>query len=248
MLPKIWIFDTYSILLLIGVIACLVLLYFYFKKRKLGEKYYYDIVFIGCLAIIIGLGSAVGFQTLFDYLKKDSTNPAFSMTFFGGLVGGVIAFILLFFLSIKKKYPEASLINDIVVIAPACIAIAHAFGRLGCFCAGCCHGVETDSIFGVTFPGMTHPVYPTQLFESTFLFVLSAILFIIAYKKDTPYTFCIYLAAYGVWRFCLEFLRGDDRGAFFLSLSPSQWFSIIAFTSSIGLGIFLYFWSKRVKA
>ena len=39
--------------------------------------------------------------------------------------------------------------------------------------------------------------------------------------------------AYGIFRFCIEFLRGDNRGAFLSSLSPSQWFSIIAVISSI---------------
>lgn len=245
MLPKIWIFDTYTILMILGIIACFGLLKLYSKKYQLKESYFYDIIFIACIAIIFGLLSAVGFQTFFDLIKENSTNPLFAMTFFGGLVGGVISFIILYLTYIKKRHPNASLANDIIMIAPACITIAHAFGRLGCFCAGCCYGKMTDSVFGVVFPGMHHAVYPTQLFESCFLFILSGILFFLAYKKNFKYNFCIYLMGYGVFRFMLEFIRGDERGAFFLGLSPSQWFSIIAFISAIVLFIYLKFKNQK---
>ncbi len=41
-----------------------------------------------------------------------------------------------------------------------------------------------------------------------------------------------------MWRFLIEFIRGDERGVFFLSLSPSQWFAIVAVGAGIGV-IFL---------
>ena len=243
MLPQIWIFDTYSIMILIGAISCFILYVLYAKKNKISRNYYYDILLLACISIIIGLVSASLFQLLFDALKENGEISIFSMTFFGGLVGGVIAFLIGYFYILKKKYTNESFISNVLIIAPACITIAHAFGRIGCFLAGCCYGIETDSIFGVTFPGMSHAVYPTQLFEATFLFILSAILFMLAYKGKFKYTFSIYLSCYGLFRFLLEFIRGDDRGAYFLSLSPSQWFSIIAFTISI----VLFIWLKKKK-
>lgn len=235
MLPEIWIFDTYSLMMLLGVIVCFILLNIYGKKRKLEEKYVYDIMLCGCVSIAIGLGSAALFQIIFDLLK-DSANIRFgAMTFYGGLIGGVIAFIVIFKYWLKKFYPNSSL-NDILPIAPACITVAHGFGRIGCFMAGCCYGKETSSILGVTFPGMTHSVYPTQLFEAIFLLILAVILFILAYKKFFKYNMCIYLLSYGIFRFMLEFLRGDNRGVTLL-LSPSQWISIIAIIISIILFI-----------
>ena len=68
MLPKIWIFDTYTILMILGIIACFGLLKLYSKKYQLKESYFYDIIFIACIAIIFGLLSAVGFQTFFDLI------------------------------------------------------------------------------------------------------------------------------------------------------------------------------------
>lgn len=245
MLPNIWIFDTYSIFLLIGVIACFYIFYLYGKKNNFSRKYIYDILLLACVAIMSGLLFAFLFQKLFDILKDNKINAIGSMTFFGGLVGGVLGFIVGYFLIIKKHYPDRNLVLDICIVAPSCITIAHGFGRIGCFMAGCCYGVHTESIFGVVFPGMSYAVYPTQLFEACFLFILSGVLFYLAYKKNFLYTFSIYTLCYGIFRFLIEFIRGDDRGAFFLSLSPSQWFSI--FSIVISLVLFVFFKYKYAK-
>ena len=241
MLPKIWIFDTYSIMLFIGVLLCLLLYRHYAKSNNINSKYTYDILLLGCISVFTGLIFASLFQLLFDLLKENSTNQLFSMTFYGGLVGGVICFLLGYFLIIKKRYKEANFSNDILTIAPACITLAHGIGRIGCFLAGCCYGIETDSFLGVKFPHLDHNVYPTQLYEAFFLLLLTFVLYILAMKLHCKYNLCIYLFSYGVFRFLLEFIRGDDRGAFFLSLSPSQLFSIIAIIVSIGLFIYLKF-------
>ena len=242
MLPKIWIIDTYSLMMLLGVIACFILFWFYRKKYNISKNLTYDIFILACISIAIGIISAVLFQLLFDAIKGAIRGTA--MTFYGGLVGGISAFIIGYNVVVKKQHKNTNFIYDIMPIAPACITIAHAFGRVGCFMAGCCYGVETTSPLGVTFPNMTHSVYPTQLFEALFLFILSAILFIIAIKKRSIYNFSIYLFFYGIFRFCLEFLRGDNRGAHLISLSPSQWFSIIAIISSF---VLLYIINKKYK-
>lgn len=237
MLPRIWIFDLYNILIIIGVIAALVLLNLYANKIKMDAKLKYTIAMIACLTVVAGLGFAMLFQTIFDALEGITDRP-FAMTFYGGLLGGTLIFILLYVFYIKKKYTDAKII-DLLIIAPASISIAHAFGRVGCFMAGCCYGIETDSWLGVQFPHHDHAVYPTQLFEAIFLFVLAAVLFYFAFVKNNHYTMPIYLVTYGVWRFMIEFIRGDDRGAYFLSLSPSQWFSILAVIASIFVYIFI---------
>ena len=188
---------------------------------------------------MVGLIFAVIFQSIFDAFKENSENPAFAMTFYGGLIGGAAFFLIYHKFVIKKKYPTSNFTNDVLLIAPSCICVAHAFGRIGCFLAGCCYGIETESSLGVLFPGMEHKVYPTQLFESAFLFILFAILFVLAYKYKCKYTISIYLLSYGIFRFLLEFIRGDERGSYFLSLSPSQWISIIAVVLSIVLFIFM---------
>lgn len=242
MLPNIWIFDTYSIMLFLGVIACLFIFDKFCKKAKEDSQFIYTIEIIACISIIIGLASATLFQMLFDSLKENSENPLFSMTFFGGLAGGALAFLLIYFIYVKKKFPNEKF-NNILTIAPACITIAHGFGRIGCFLAGCCYGKETTSWIGIKFPGMSHAVYPTQLFEALFLFILSTILIILAFKYNFKYNMVVYLFSYGIFRFLIEFIRGDERGAYFLSLSPSQWFSI----ACIIIGTILIFYFNKMK-
>lgn len=239
MLPNIWIIDTYSVMLILGVFACLFLFSVYEKKATKSNQYRYSIMILALIAIAAGLLSSILFQLVFDLLKGNGLFREPAMTFYGGLVGGVVCFLLIYQFKTKKDYPNESFIRNVMIIAPACITVAHGFGRIGCFLAGCCYGKETDSVLGMTFPGMSHAVYPTQLYEAIFLLMLSAILFLLAYKKEFKYTFPLYLFGYGTFRFLIEFIRGDERGAFLLGLSPAQWFSILAVLIGIGMVIYL---------
>lgn len=238
MFPKIWIFDTYNILIFIGVMVGLLVLLGYTKKIKMESGLRYTLAMIALVSLVAGLVFAILFQSLFDLFENNTSRP-FAMTFYGGLFGGGLVFILLYVFYIQRQYPSVK-VMDLLIIAPGTITIAHAFGRIGCFFAGCCYGIETDSWLGVQFPGHAHPRYPTQLFEAFFLFILAGVLIYLAYQRNHKYTLPIYLLAYGVWRFLIEFIRGDDRGAFFIHLSPSQWFSIMAIIASVVIGIRIY--------
>ena len=57
----------------------------------------------------------------------------------------------------------------------------------------------------------------------------------------------IYLIGYGIWRFCIEFLRGDDRGKLFNILSPSQFWSIIMVIIGLCLLFVVPILQKRLK-
>ena len=236
MLPKLWIFNTYSLCLIAGIIACFGLFLLYMRKYGAKKSYIYDVLVLASVAILFGLLSATLFQYVFDLLNGH--NEFGSMTFYGGLIGGAALFIIVYLTLFKKRWPEYPFMM-VLVIAPACITIAHAFGRIGCFCSGCCYGIETDSWLGVQFPGMHHKVYPTQLFESFYLFILSGVLFLLAYKFNFKYTMPVYCLAYGVWRFLIEFIRGDERGFVLFGLHPAQLISILAVIIGITL-IFVY--------
>ena len=76
----------------------------------------------------------------------------------------------------------------------------------------------------------------------TFLFVLGGVLLLLAFKHITNYTAVIYLFAYSVFRFILEFFRGDERGQL-AGLSPSQYWCIILFLFA---GLLIYLYKKKV--
>ena len=113
--------------------------------------------------------------------------------------------------------------------------------------AGCCHGVPADNIFGVQFPENSpactlhgyQPVHPTQLYEMVVLIFLGLLMQFIIPLGHRLYS---YLIIYGVGRFAVEFLRGDDRGSsgFLLGLSPSQSLCILF----ILIGGVLVWWTR----
>ena len=146
-------------------------------------------------------------------------------------MGGVLTFIL-FTLLQKNKVIKKSFF-PVAEIAVCSITLAHAVGRVGCFLAGCCYGKESS--FGLTFPHIG-TVIPTQLYEFIFLFILTAVLiFLVLSDKLKGFNLCIYALSYSVFRFIIEFFRGDPRGAFLGIFSPSQVQSIILFFVGIVL-------------
>ncbi|MBI9075557.1 MAG: prolipoprotein diacylglyceryl transferase [Desulfatibacillum sp.] len=146
------------------------------------------------------------------------------LVFYGGFIGavGVLAYFV-------RKY-SLNTWKTVDILAPS-VALGHAFGRIGCFSAGCCYGKPTELPWAVTFSNplslapLHIPLHPTQLYSSLGLFAIFAFLFFIVRPRKTFHgqVFWTYLLVYAVFRFCVEFLRGDDRGSFLLGiLSPSQ--------------------------
>ena len=237
--------TLYGVCIIIGVICCIMVLKFLGKKMNVNSKFIDNVETLAYLAIFMGLISGVVFQGFYNFLDGDGFSLSGGITFIGGLIGGVVTFVGVY-LIFRKKFPGR--ISDILPIAPACIVVAHGFGRIGCFFAGCCGGIKTDSWLGIQFPGYSYKIYPTQLFEAIFLFILFAIFFILVWKKKFKYAFPIYLFSYGIWRFLIEFIRGDDRGAFVKGVTPSQFWSIVMVVLAVPLFFFLkYLYKERDK-
>ena len=243
--------DLYTICFLVGVIACLVFTIIAMKKCGYSSTARDTIIIIGIFAIMIGLLSAALFQAFYNLIAGRGFTFE-GMTFIGGLIGGVITFLGIYFLYvyvINPRLKEKSFFKSdmnkgvwyLLRIAPISITIAHGFGRIGCFFAGCCYGKETDAWYGIQFPGLITKVIPTQLFEAIFLFVLSAAMIVLLFVVHFKYNMSLYLISYGVWRFIIEYFRGDYRGSFIPGLSPSQFWSIIM----VLLGIAIFFLYKK---
>ncbi len=245
------IFHMYGIMIAVGILACFLFLFYYGKKRNLDSGFI-DFVFYAAIgAIAFGFFTAALFQAVYNYIEDPEAGFKLfggGITFIGGLIGGIVAFLALYFIFRKKLKGR---VLDILSFAPCCITIAHAFGRIGCFCAGCCYGKATDSWLGVVFKAAgtpNYPVHPTQLYEAIFLFLLCAIIFLLVMKWDFKHGLSVYLITYGAFRFGIEYLRADDRGSFIGSISPSQFWSILMIVGGIAM-IFVvqYLWKLRAK-
>ena len=225
--------GLYDILMAAGVLIAFVL------ADKLGVKRGFSlalqrILIVGfVIAIALGYLGAVLFQAFYDFMKTGvfKLGADTGMTFYGGLIFGAGAFLLVWFIGGKlfcKDGEAVKRFGGIAAIAGCLIPLAHGFGRLGCFFAGCCHGKVTTAWYGVEMltENGWQKVVPVQLYEAAFLFLLAAGLFCLFFKyegKRRLPLLALYAVAYGVWRFFIEYARADDRGATVVAfLSPSQ--------------------------
>jgi len=112
--------------------------------------------------------------------------------------------------------------------------LGHAFGRVGCFAAGCCYGRETHLPWAVTFTNplansisdtpLHVPLHPTQLYEMVLeLCNCLFLVWLIRRKKFEGEIIGTYMIIYGIGRFFIEFFRGDEgRGSFIGWMSGTQ--------------------------
>ena len=226
--------HMYGVMIAVGILCAFLTLFYLTKKKGVDVRFTDFIFYNGIASIVVGFGFATLFQSTYNYIKNPSAGFELGsgMTFIGGLIGGVACFLAIYFI-FRKKYTAR--LYEVISLLPCSILIAHAFGRIGCFFAGCCYGKETDSFLGVQFPDLPHPVHPTQLYEAAFLFVLFAVSVYLILKKDFKHNLSLYLIAYGVFRFLIEYVRGDDRGELVGFVSPSQFWSIFMVVAGVAI-------------
>lgn len=254
--------DMYAIFILIGLIACFIFTYIAMKKSGYSSSARDMILIIGVFAIALGFLFATLTQSIYDFIANPEGGFQFTgkMTFLGGLIGGVIVYLGFYFLYvyvINPKLKENNFLKsdmnkgvwELLRFAPISITIAHAFGRLGCFSAGCCGGIETEAWYGIQFPGEAHKEIPTQLFEAIFLFLISVVMIILYFKFHFKYNMGVYLIGYGVWRFLIEFIRGDvvERGKFVPGLTPSQFWAILMVIGGIAFFFIYRYFDKKIE-
>lgn len=236
--------HLYGVMIAIGVLACFGVLFFVGKKKGLNPSFIDFTFYTAIASIAIGFFFATLFQATYDYIQnpKNGFNLGVGFTFIGGLIGGVVTFLAIYFISRKKI---SGTLLELLPLAPLCITIAHAFGRVGCAFAGCCYGKITTSAIAMFNAGAYR--IPVQLYEALFLFILFAVLAFLYIRKNYKYTMPIYLVAYGIFRFVIEYFRGDDRGELISTIiSPSQFWSILMVAIGIALFFVLrYFYNKK---
>jgi phosphatidylglycerol:prolipoprotein diacylglycerol transferase len=162
------------------------------------------------------------------------------LTYYGGLIGA--SGYALYFLR-RERFPFWKAAD----MAGFAIALGLAWGRMGCFLAGCCFGLDSHASWAAYFPPWSPaseaqfkahrlhseafpalPVHPTQLYESLGCLVIA----VLAYAVVTPrkrydgQVALFFLGTYAVLRGALESLRNDDRGEI-LGLSTSQLISLL---------------------
>jgi len=132
---------------------------------------------------------------------------------------------------------------DVAVLGIGAFLVA---GRLGCFTAGCCHGIPHR--LGVRY-GTTHVppgfashlahvrLLPVQIAEAAgTLAMVIAGLVALRCGAAPGWVFSAWVVAYGVGRFHLELVRGDAARRYLAGFSEAQWTSLLVMAASIAAG------------
>lgn len=150
------------------------------------------------------------------------------LSFWGGLMGGALAFWL-FSKVVKLQFWQ------VADFAAPGILLGLVFGNLGCFLGGCGYGVVSD--LPVAFPvvGLIGKRLPVSLIESAIFLWL----FFSFFKQVVKFHFAgkivaVFLIWLGVVKFITEFYRGDSR-----QVIPQFWvsyghiFAILALSAGV---------------
>ena len=230
---------TYGFLIALG---CIVAFTYMWRTAKITFDQANTLFILLIIAGIVGGKVFMIFEDPVNYLKNPGRLISTSGFVFYGSLLLCIPTMLWFFR--RNKLPVLPMLDIMAIVT----CIVHGFGRLGCFMAGCCYGLPTDSWLSVIFTDpvcqakpLDTPLHPTQLYEATFIFILmTALLFLKARKSFDGQVFLVYLVAYACGRSVIEMFRGDIERGFVIKdiLSNSQLISLLI------AGVAIYFYVK----
>ena len=235
----------YGLMIAIGVIVAYLVGEYRAKKQGLSP----DELFYLTLTCLVG--GIIGAKLLFYIVEIKSIieNPKLLLDIkngfvvYGGIIGGIFAGYL------YTKIRKLNFLKYFDLVMPS-IALAQAFGRIGCAFAGCCYGRETDGWCHIIYEGSKFapngvPLIPTQFISSGLNFIHFFLLVFLAKKlKASGQVAGFYLVFYSVGRFFLEYLRNDPRGSVKL-LSTSQFISLFILAAGIGVIVLCGYLAKR---
>ena len=248
--------HTYGLMMAVGVGFGLWFVYVQAGKRGLDASRLMDAAFFTVLVSLVGAKLILLVSNLSYYVSYP--RELFSLARSGGVFQGGLTFGVIFALWYfrRKKIPTWKAAD---VIAPA-LALGHAFGRIGCFSAGCCYGSACELPWGATFTndyahGLTGiplhvALHPVQIYEAILNALNFLFLFLVLKKKRFDgQVFALYIVAYSIIRFMTEFFRGDhpDKAYLIQGASPFTSFSYPQVWCVLGLagGALFYMVMKK---
>lgn len=235
MYPYIFVFDykipSYLLCALIGIVVSfsLALVRAGSSKFNTPKK---DVLYTLYSILAGALFGAKLFQIIGQIFKNGNNSDFWTLenlkdllqgvgVFYGGLIGGFL-FAAIYIRVSKLDFYEIS-----NIITPS-IPLFHAFGRIGCFFAGCCYGAAGTSLLCIDGK------HQVQLYEAGYNLLVIIPLIFLSEKIFKGNLLLRYMVLYSAGRFFLEFLRGDNNGKVFI-FSVSQWISVIILLTAISL-------------
>ena len=189
-------YHLYSILLVVSLVIGLAIPSV--KLAKTGMRK--DILL--CVALL-NMFLALFFGKIYTMIAEknwDLIRTGFSSL--GGLIGFLAGTYIFYFICDKdKKIPENYVIS---------LPLIYAISKVGCFLAGCCHGIEYTGILHVKYEAdsacaLTTGVFPVQITETIVFFII----YFLLQKKGIVLKTLFFSA---LAKFLLEFLRYSHVG------------------------------------
>lgn len=226
--------PSYGLCMALGIITAVFISYRRLARR--GESLD-SLLLVGAVTMLFALFGAALANFVFSYGLKRlfleiragdySALENVGLVYYGGLIGGVCGAIL----AVSVNHFDFDIFSDAMVPA---LPLGHAFGRVGCLLAGCCHGKPYAGRFAVhsLFYNADASLFPIQAVEASLncllFFILSA--YVDRYARQKHNALVAYLFLYSIERFIIEFYRGDSIRGIYHGLSASQWISIAIFS------------------
>lgn len=142
--------------------------------------------------------------------------------------GAVIGIIILLFL-FSKQYKKS--FRDLIYVLLPSIPLMYSIGKIGCFLAGCCYGIEYNGPLSVSYNYSYDAIkgvslFPVQLLETIVFFVIFIYINNKIRNKKTDKIIVIgqTFVISGVAKFLLDYLRMNNTDGLF---SINQLISII---------------------
>ena len=241
-----WPVYWYGLAYLIGLLLAWILLSFRARyNQQFTSEAISDLIFFSALGII--LGGRLGYMIFYDWRMLLSQPLVLfqtwkgGMSFHGALIGAMLALI---WLSFRMKRPFLELTDFIVPVVPLGLAL----GRIGNFINDELLGRPTTLPWGMVFPnGGPLPRHPSQLYEAFFegLVLFLILWFFSRQPKPLGAVSGLFLFAYGLFRFSLEFFREPDIqiGFFWDRFTEGQLLSL----PLILIGMMMLVWAYKKK-
>ncbi len=225
--------PTYGLLVAIAFLSAVSVTGVLAKRSGLAEDAVLNLAIYCALAGIAGAKLLMLIVDFRYYAGRPGELLSFSTLQAGGIFyGGLIGALMVAWVYTRRMGLPPLQTAD--AFAPG-LAFGHAIGRLGCFSAGCCWGLECQRPWAVAFTNpkaitgvpLNTPLHPTQLYEA----VSEALIFVVLYRFfGRPHkpgaVIGLYVFLYGGVRFIVEFFRYHDPGAPPGGLYTAQWISL----------------------
>ncbi|MFZ9755141.1 MAG: prolipoprotein diacylglyceryl transferase [Bacteroidia bacterium] len=224
---------SYGFMIMVGVLVAFALVYR--NRAALGL----DLDGVSELFLVCFLGVFVGGKVFF-FMENPAYHWAHMADFMSNLGRGFVFYgsflftVAMLWVWFRKRHIGLAKGFDWVGIGGACV---HAFGKIGCFLSGCCHGLVCEPAYGVVYSDprssaepLGQPLYPVQLWDSALIFVCLALMFWAKRKqKFDGQLFLIYAWVYGLGRFFTEMYRGDEARGYIIDkwLTHSQFIALL---------------------